>query len=223
MKKDLTFPLFSFALEKVLTLRLLRGKGQKWPKFFLNLTLIPNWNAQTLCVNQFFLTGSLDLKHSGDRLGCAESSCVHLRWYNHSKGEVLIYAHAVVCIFKILAGGEGPESLTLCQAETTAWHSVCALWPSDVPRSCNLGHSCFPFTFRHLSFAETNLLCVPNRKTWGIPGIYLELEGKCCLYRSIMLYRSVSISWLYPFLYWTLAWGHTVNGPTTQTDILFLF
>ena len=75
----------------------------------------------------------------------------------------------------------------------TAWHSaLCSLWPSDVPRSCNVGHSCFLLTFRHLSFAKTNSLCFLSRKEMA--DIYLELEGKCSLYRSIMLYRSADIS-----------------------------
>lgn len=96
-----------------------------------------------------------------------------------------------VCL-KCWAGGRGVH---FPAAESVAWHSVCSLWPSDVPRSCNLGHSCFPLMFRGWTFIFRRDKFIPfpyqNRKV----EIYLELEGKCCLYCCIVLYRSVNISW----------------------------
>lgn len=55
-----------------------------------------------------------------------------------------------VCL-KCRAGGGGVGSISL-QQKSVAWRSVCSLWPSDVPRSCNLGHSCFPLMFRGWTF-----------------------------------------------------------------------
>lgn len=61
----------------------------------------------------------------------------------------MIYARGIVCMFKVLSEGGGVH---FPAAESVAWHSVCSLWPSDVPRSCNLGHSCFPLMFRGWTF-----------------------------------------------------------------------
>lgn len=143
-KKYLTFPLFS-SLDFGETVFISDFWGDTNPQ--LERAKRPN-----TCVRQFFLIGSLYLKHSDYSLGCAESSVFICTGTTVQREKSSWFMHT---------GGW-----------TTAWHSVCSLWPSAVPRSCNLGHSCFLLTLRHLSFAETNSWCIPARKKGRhLPGI----------------------------------------------------